>query len=116
MKETHDFIYENTKELWPELGENRRAVLQKALKNFRGDKGMSLSYDAFNHLNDNKIYDFMKFNKPKFLQSRELMWFDKKSTSPYYIQGKYIYLSDEVHSFTFELIQNIDDFVAFLKN
>lgn len=114
MNEAHKLLYEKIKFHYPDL-RTEREVLRKALKNYRVGKGMSLNFEAFKYLDDNKFYDFLSYPKPQFLESKELIWFDKVSPSPYYVGKKEIYISDPVHQFTFEMVESFDDFILFLK-
>lgn len=113
MNEAHDLLYEKIKFHFPDL-RTKRDVLKKALKNYRMEKGLSLEFESFKYLADNNFYDFHKFARPRDLNSRELVLFDKLSTSPYYVGKQDIYISDVVHQFTFGVVESFEDFILYL--
>lgn len=91
-------------------------VVRKSLKNYRQGKGMSLTTDAYQFLKNKPHYSFMKFEMKADLDSRQLVWLDKHSETPYYIGRTYIYLSDPMHQFNFSMGETLDDFIDYLKN
>lgn len=114
MNETHAFLIEKLKDAFPDATSDRE-LLKLALRNYRKDKGMSLTFEAFKYLESNDIYSFEKLSRPNYLNSRELVLFDTLSTTPYYIGINFIYISDELHSFTLNMVDNFDDFLNYLK-
>lgn len=104
MNALHTELYENLKTLYPEILKPDE-ILHKSLKNYRKDKGYSLTYQAFKYLDDHKLYDFSKHDLESLdLQSRDLVLLEKNSTSLYYIGKKDIYISDVTHQVTISII------------
>lgn len=114
INEAHDLLYEKIKFHYPDQ-RSKREVLRNALKNYRVGKGMSLSFEAFKYLDDNNFYTFLAYPRPRIVESKELIWFDRISPSPYYVGKTEIYISDPVHQFTFEMVESFEDFILFLK-
>lgn len=113
MNEAHDLLFEKVRFHYD--SSDQRVVLRQALKNFRQDKGMSLEFEAFKYLADGNFYDFECFPRPRDLNSRELVLFDKLSTSPYYVGKTDIYISDITHQFTFGMVTTFAEMIAYLK-
>ena len=114
MNATHAFLVEQLKDVFPEA-KTDRDILKCALRNYRKDKGMSLTFEAFRYLDSNKIYSFEQISRPDYLNSREIVLFDTLSTTPFYIGKNHIYITDELHVFTFTMVDNFEDFVKYLK-
>lgn len=114
MNEAHDLLFEKVRFHYGIS--DKKAVLKMALTNYRAGKGMSLQFEAFKYLADGNFYTFECFERPRDLCSRELVLFDKFSTSPYYVGKTHIYISDITHQFSFAMVNSFSEFILFLKN
>ena len=111
----HTELLEKLSEFWPE-GMSEEARLKKSLRNYRKGKGLSLTFDVFKYLDDNEKYEFVKLERPRILNSKDLILFDKWSETPYYVGLSHVYISDTSQSFTLAFIKTFDEFIDYLKS
>ena len=93
-----------------------RKVMKRSILNYRSDKGLSLSKEAFEILKEKDIYRFSKFPfDVKFFDSKYLLLLDQ-AISPYYIDtDKSIWISDEMQVFQYSMTNDLQDFLNSLK-
>lgn len=114
MNKTHAFLIDKLKDAFPDASTDRELLLL-ALRNYRKDKGMSLTFEAFQYLDNSKTYIFEQIPRPSYLNSRETVLLDKYSDSPYYIGKNFIYITDDMQIFAFQMADTFEQFMAYMK-
>lgn len=114
MNQTHAFLIEKLKDAFPDA-KTDRDILRSALRNFRKDKGMSLTFEAFQYLDNAKIYIFEQIPRPNYLNSRETVLLDKYSDTPYYIGKTHIYITDDMQIFAFNMADTFEKFMEYMN-
>ncbi|EMR6008594.1 hypothetical protein WJW27_005451 [Escherichia coli] len=86
-----------------------RMLLMSIFENFRTGGGLRLSKFGYGICKENNLYEFTKIPlKREFKSSIMFTSLDRICTSPYYVEGPYIYLSDAM--IIAELTLCCDDF------
>ena len=107
----HNTFYNKVQHLF--VGLSVSAVLRKCFSNYRDDRGLCLSRDAFSLCKQQKYYKFEPIARPPKFDSRHISLLDKLTTSPFYINKRTVYITDE--DILFDLTLSGDDFNIFLE-
>lgn len=74
---------------------NPRSFLRKCFYNYRTGKGLRLSIEGIELIKQCPEYKWVEIDLPIYIQSREITKIDNASRSPFYIEFRKLYISDE---------------------
>lgn len=100
----------------PESCVTDRILLMSVIQNYRTGAGLRLSNFGFKLCNENHLYKFVKCDYTDVVNSTLLTSLDRTCSGPYFIDGNYIYLSDDylaallmLHGKEFERVFDVFD-------